>query len=93
MTWNELKEFCNNLPEKELNKKVVLCREDESINNIDAGQLEEDYYIDSENPENGCFPEWVGKDIVSYDKDSYPNGMNDLKKVHDKGHPILSENF
>lgn len=93
MTWKELKEFCNNLPEKELSLNVVLWREDESINDIHAGQLEEDFYVNPKYPENGCFPEWEAKDIVNYDKESFPNGINDLKKVHDKGYPILSENF
>ena len=31
MTWKELKEFANSLPENELDKKVILWREDEAI--------------------------------------------------------------
>ena len=55
MTWKELKEFANSLPEKELDKKVILWREDEAITNIEANQLEEDHYIDLEYSEYGCF--------------------------------------
>ena len=91
MTWRELKEFCNSLPEKELEKNVIMWREEEGINNISAEQLEEDHYINPENCDDGCFPMWQAIDMIKDGPDEYPNGMNDFEKVYDKGHPILLE--
>lgn len=93
MNWKELKDFCNALPEQELPKKVIMWREDECVNDIEAEVLDQDHYIDPEgqSPEN-CFPETHAREIIE-DKDAYPNGMSDLKKVYDKGRPILWENF
>lgn len=84
MTWRDLKTFVNNLPESELAKKVILWREDEAITSIEAIQLEEDHYINLDDSENGCFP-------VSECKDLEPDTK--VKKVYDKGHPILFEEF
>jgi hypothetical protein len=92
MTWKQLKEFCNNLPENELKKKVIMWREEECVNAIEVMALDEDHYIDPENDENGCFPESEAKIFIE-DEDAYPEGMKDLKKVYDKGHPILWEDF
>lgn len=92
MNWKELKEFCNSLTEEQLQKKVILWREEEAIIDISASQLEEDYYTDPDD-ENGCFPESDAKYLVESNKDDYPDGMNDLKKVYDKGHPVLWEKF
>lgn len=92
MKWKELKEFVNNLPENELEKKVILWREDESINQINAETLKEDHYIDPENHLDGCFPESEAKNMIK-DEDAYPNGILDLEKVYDKGTPILWEDF
>lgn len=92
MNWKQLKEFCNSLPESELEKKVILWREDEGINKIEAEQLQEDHYIDPEESENGCFSESDAKTMLK-DKDAYPNGLGDLQKVYDKGTPILWEDF
>ncbi len=92
MTWNELKEFCNSLPSEELAKNVILWREGECINSINAEMLQEDHYIDPEESENGCFPESEAKNVL-LDDDRYPNGLDDLKKAYDKGHPILWEKF
>lgn len=40
------------------------------------------HYVDPESPEDGCFPE------------SQANcELSELKKVYDKGHPIMWENF
>ena len=91
MTWNELKEFCNNLPEKFLDKNVVMWREDNAINKIKTSILEEDHYIEDE--DEYCFPEEVALGLVKFDIDKYPNGMDHFKKVYDKGHPILWEEF
>lgn len=82
MNWKELKDFCNSLDEKQLKKKVVLWREDEAISKIDPSILQEDHYIDPENDEDGCFP-----------KCDAPEDTGELKKVYDKGQPILCEDF
>ena len=92
MKWKKLKEFCNNLPETELEKEVILWREDEAVSQIKAMCLKEDHYVDPELSENGCFPETDAKSFIGYEE-SYPNGLSDLKKVYDKGHPILWEDF
>lgn len=84
MTWHELKEFANSLSEEQLNKKIILWREDEAITRIDAEQLEEEHYINVDDSENGCFP-------VSECKDLDPETK--IIKVYDKGHPILWEEF
>ena len=84
MNQRELKAFVNDLPESELDKQVILWREDEAITKIEAEQLEEDHYIDLDDPENGCFP-------VSECKNLEPDTR--IKKVYDKGHPILWEEF
>lgn len=86
MNFRQLKDFCNNLPETELDKNVILWREDaeDVITEIEAEQLHEDYYIDKDNPENGCFP-------VSECKDLPPETK--IKRIYKKGHPILSEVF
>lgn len=46
MTWNELKDFCNSLPESFLEKNVIMWRDEECISDISARQLEEDHYIE-----------------------------------------------
>jgi len=86
MNWKQLKDFCNNLPESELEKNVILWREDaeDCITGIEAEQLEEDYYIKVEDPEDGCFP-------VSESKELDPETK--IKKVYNHGHPILTEVF
>lgn len=86
MTYQELKDFCNNLPESELNKNVILWREnaEDVITEIQAEQLEEDYYIKLDNPEEGCFPVSECKEL---------NPKRKIKLVYKKGHPILSELF
>lgn len=90
MNWKELKEFCNSLDEKQLEKKVILWREDEAILDISASTLEEDFfsYEDSE----GCVPECEMLEMV-VDTLEFPNGMDDFEKMYDKGDPILNENF
>jgi len=54
MNWEELKKFCNELPEEELKKKVILWREGECINDMDATQLTEDHY--QTDGDDGCYP-------------------------------------
>lgn len=84
MNWKELKDFCNNLSESELEKNVILWRECEAITDIEAEQLDEDHYIKRDSPEDGCFPVSECKDLDKGTK---------IKKVYDKGHPILHEVF
>jgi hypothetical protein len=81
-TWKELKEFCNNLTDKQLEKKVILWREDESISDMDPMQLESDHYIDREEGEEYCYPESEAEKPIEK-----------LEKVYEKGDPILHENF
>lgn len=92
MNWLELKQFCNSLPEEELQKKVILWREDEAVTDINAIRLEEDHYIEPESDDEGCFPESTKNSLIS-DEDAYPEGESHFEKVYDKGHPILQENF
>jgi hypothetical protein len=93
MNWNELKEFCNSLNDEQLEQKVIMWREDaeDVITEISSIQLKEDYYIEEDSNEDGCFPEWQAKSQINDDPESYPEGMEHFKKVYDKGHPILCE--
>ena len=93
MNWKQLKDFCNNLPESELEKNVILWRESEAITDIDAGQLAEDQYINIEDSGNGCFPELEMKSQINMSPTDFPNGVEHFSKVYDKGHPILHEIF
>ena len=92
MNWRILKEFCNNLPENELDKNVILWRESEGIDKIGAEQLIADHYVDPNKIEKGCLTEGEAKSLIK-DKDNFPNGMDDLEKVYDKGTPILYEDI
>ena len=83
MTWEEMKEFCNSLDEKQLKQKVILWREDEATTKIETEILSEDYYVDPECIENGCFP------LCDVNQDDF----EELEKVYDKGTPILWEKF
>lgn len=93
MEWKELKEFCNSLTEEQLSKQVILWREEEAIIDISASCLEEDHYMDTNEPENGCMPESEAKSMIDVNPGDYPNGMDEFKKVYDKGDPLLHENF
>ena len=84
MNWKQLKEFCNSLNEEQLEKKVILWREDETINNIEVDQLQEDRYIKRNEPEEGCFP-------LSEFPEMEPKTK--IKRVYKKGDPILWEKF
>lgn len=85
MNWKKLKEFCNSLDEKQLEKNVVLWREDEAVNDIEVMELEEDYYISED--EHACY---TLSDAGLTLEDVNEQG---LEKVYAKGHPILCENF
>lgn len=93
MNWKKLKDFCNNLPESELEKKVILWREDEAITNIETEQLDEDHYVYVDDSENGCFPELEMQSQINMCPTDFPNGVEHFTKVYDKGHPILHEIF
>ena len=83
MNWKQMKEFCAPLNEEQLKKKVILWREDEAISKIEPMTLEEDHYIDPEiGAGEGCFPASEATEPIE-----------DLKKVYDKGDPILAELF
>ena len=85
MNWRELKEFCNSLDEKQLKRKVVLWREEEAVNDIEAMALEADHYIGED--EEGCYTlADAGIDIEEVEQ-------KELKKVYEKGDPILLEDF
>lgn len=94
MNWKELKDFCNGLTEEQLEKKVILLREEEVISEMEAQQLVEDYYIDETGvASDGCFEESTAKDLIEKNPDDYPNGMDHFNKVYDKGFPLIQENF
>jgi hypothetical protein len=80
MNWNKLKEFCNSLDEKELNEPVILWRDDEAINFIEAKTLDEDYYIGD--GDEGCYAEIDATKPLSK-----------LKKVYNKGNAVLFEQY
>ena len=80
MNWKQLKEFCNSLDEEQLERKVILWREVEAISAIDAMKLQEDHYIGED--EEACYPESEAKEP-----------LDNLKKMYQKGDPILWEDF
>jgi len=80
MKWIKLKEFCNSLNDEQLQKKVIVWREDEAISNINAELLLEDQYIGD--GEDECYPESDAREPIE-----------NLKKVYSKGDPILWEAF
>lgn len=92
MNWKELKDFCNNLPESELEKNVILWRECESVTDIYSEQLDEDQYVD-ERGDDGCFPLSEAESQIKSDPEEFPKGLEGFVKVYDKGHPILHEKF
>lgn len=80
MTWKELKEFANGLTEAQLAKKVILWREIEGINNIQAMQLDSDHFATDES--EGC-----------YSREDVPTPEEGEFMVHQKGDPVLWEEF
>jgi len=89
MNWKQLKDFCNSLPESELEKNVMLWRECEAITKIEAERLEENHYIiiESDN-DDGCIPESEVNSLIKNNEDNFH-----FSKVYDKGHPLLHEIF
>ena len=90
MNWKQLKDFCNSIPEEFLDRKVILWREDEAINQIEAEALEHDQYVDAEYPELGCFDE---TEMDSQIKHNQELTRDDFRKVYEKGFPVLKEKF
>lgn len=93
MKWSELKEFANSLDEKQLENDVVLLREEEAIKDLSTFLFEENQYVNSEYPEDGCMDESEAKSQIESCPDDFPNGMDDFRKVYDKGTPMIAENF
>ena len=93
MNWKQLKDFCNNLTDEQLNEKVLIWREEEIISAIEVVELEEDYYIDEDYWPEGCAPESECLNIIEINPENYPNGFLDLKKCYKKGHSIIQEIF
>ena len=86
-----MKEFCDELTEEQLDKKVILWREDEAISKIEPITLSEDYYMFD--GDEGCVPESEAKHTIKHESKEYPNGLADVEKGYEKGHPILMEDF
>jgi len=80
------------LPESELEKNVMLWREEDAIIDISASQLDENQFI-SDHHDEGCIPESEALSSIKNNPEDFPFGMDDFTKVYDKGHPILHENF
>lgn len=93
MNWRQLKDFCNELTEEQLEKKVVIWREDEAISEIEPTLLVEDYYANEDVLDDKCAKELEVLDIIKNNPEDYPNGLGDFKRVYHKGHPMLWENF
>ncbi|MBW2961297.1 hypothetical protein [Mesonia aestuariivivens] len=84
-TWKDLKEFANSLDEKQLEKKVVVWREEEAISDFEAITLEADHYIGDN--DDGCYSlSDAGLTIEEAQKEG-------LEIAYPKGHPIIFENF
>ncbi len=93
MNWKQLKDFCNSLPESELEKNVMLWGEDEAVTDISAEQLKEDNYVNNEFPEDGCFDKTEAESQIKMNPEDFPNSLEHFKKVYDKGNPMLHKNF
>lgn len=93
MTWKEMKDFCNGLTEEQLGKRVIVWREEESISSFEPVPLSEDHYAEIDLSDNLCFPQSDMNTMIKENPEDFPNGANHFKKVYDKGHPILMEDF
>lgn len=85
MIWKDIKDFISSLDENQLNKKVVLWRESESIEDLGIECLKDDHYYDPNQPEDGCFSK---KDAIDMS-----GNLDNYEKCFDKGQPIIWENF
>lgn len=91
MNWKEMKDFCDGLTEDQLQKKVILWREEEAVSDIEPMKLEEDYYVDDE--ADGCEMESDVLEKIKENPEDYPEGLEHFRKAYSKGDPILHENF
>lgn len=74
------------LSEDQLEKDVIVWREDEAVSSLEPMILHDDHYI-APDDEDGCYTlSDAGLDIEDVKE-------KNLKKVYDKGHPILAEDF
>lgn len=81
LTFGDLFEACKPLTNEQLNNPVLVLREDETVHKISFEVLNENYIVDVENTEQGCFPE----------SDADPD--METRVAYKKGTPILWENF
>ena len=89
MTWKELKQFYNGLPEDVLSGNVILFHESESSQNIVAEVMAEDYLF--HDVLEGCVLESDAKSLVKDHPETYQ--INEFRKVYDKGTPAIWELF
>ena len=85
MNWNQLKDFCNSLTEEQLQKNVLVWREDKAFSNMEPIVLNYDMYIGL--GEEGCYP------LHEVDLTEEQAEEEGLTKVYSKGDPILMEDF
>ena len=76
ISWRKLKEFCNSLPDSELDKEVIWSGEEEGGKITSAEQVEEDYV----QTDYGCEPASVQE---------YEEGDEEYPVCWPKGTPIL----
>ena len=88
-----MKEFCSTLDDEQLEKQVIMWREDEAISHISPFTLSENYYIDPDDDDGYCFSESEAHTVMRGNEQDYPDGMETFEKVYDKGHPLLSDDF
>lgn len=77
-TWQQLKDFCNNLPAEYLDKPVTWWGEEQGGEIVSAHQLSEDYVT----TDYGCEPLSA--------QDEPEEGEEQYEVTHPKGFPIIS---
>lgn len=87
-TWAQLKKIVNAIPDKHLNKEVVVWKEDDDggglITNVEI--LKEDYLFSGD---EGCCPKSQMKDAIKEEKKEFPDTASEYEVVHEKGTRIL----
>lgn len=84
ITWAEVKEIVNKLPDRILNQSVTIWNSSEDAGSVAVGvkTIEEDYHYDGD---QGCAPLSVIKDNY----DDYEENKDEYHLVHAVGTPIL----